>query len=62
MGYSLARAPLHLSSLGFQSKLSGTLMSIKDPSSLEEKVRLKASTSSDLRQHNIYPSWININP
>ena len=47
--------------IGVQGKLSSMLISIRDLSSLEEKVESKSSTSSGLRCHNIYPSWININ-
>ena len=37
------------------------LISIRDPLSLGGKVEPKSSSSSGLRRHNIYPSWININ-
>ena len=36
------------------------LISIKDPLSLGEKMEPKSFSSSGLRHHNIYPSWINI--
>ena len=46
--------------MGFQSKLLLTLISIRNTLSLREKGKTKYSSSSGLRKHNIYPSWINI--
>ena len=47
--------------LGFRDKPWLTLVSTINPSSQEEKVEPKYSSSSGLSRHNIYPSWININ-
>ena len=58
---SMEPSTFNLRSLGFRDKLPSTLISIKDPSSSELKVEPKYSSSSGLRQHDIYPSWININ-
>ena len=47
-----------LYSLGSRDKLLNTLISIRDPSSLERKVQPRCCSSSGLSWHNIYPSWI----
>ena len=46
---------------GYANKRSLTCMGIRDPLSLGRKVESKSSSSSGLRPHNTYPSWICIN-